>query len=510
MSSNSEKNKRIAKNTMFLYIRMFFVMLVGLYTSRVILNVLGVSDYGLYNVVGGFVSLFAFLNSTLAASMARFYNFEGGKEGEEGYIKVFSIGIRVHLILALIVFIILETLGVWYINNVMVLPEDRLPAAHLLYQFSIASMLMTIIQIPYKSVVISKEKLGFYAFLDILDVVLHLVIVLILPYLPLDKLIIYAILQFALKVLNFLLNIIYANRKFRYLRPTRHIDKSMLKEMFSFSSWTLLGTMAFMAKGQGLNLLLNAFFGTVVNAARAVAFQINTAVMRFSSNITMSFEPQLVSSYAAGDIRRSFSLFYVQSKLCFSLILMLITPLIIEVDYLLKIWLGEAVPEYTNVFASLVLIDSMVCTLNTPVTQIVFATGNIKRYQIANSIVNLQLLPFCWLFLRFGGEPWVVFMTTIAFSLINQIVCLVEMHRVVDFKYSDYIKRIAIPCLSLLILVPVIPYMITKLMDSSFLRLMLVSIMSILITALLQYGLFMTNTERQVVNLYVKKLVHKK
>lgn len=489
---------------------MFFVMLVGLYTSRVILNVLGVSDYGLYNVVGGFVSLFAFLNSTLAASMARFYNYEGGKNGDKGYTNVFSIGIRVHVILALIVFIILESFGVWYINNVMVLQEERMSAAHLLYQFSIASMLMTIIQIPYKSVIISKERLGFYAVLDILDVVLHLVIVLLLPYLPFDKLIIYAILQFGLRVLNFLLNIFYANYHFKFLRPTRHIDKEMLKEMFSFSSWTLLGTMAFMMKGQGINLLLNAFFGTIVNAARAVAFQINTAVMRFSRNISISFEPQLVSSYAAGNVGRSFSLFYFESKICFCLILMLITPLIIEVDYLLRIWLGEAVPEYTNVFSALVLIDSMLCTLNTPVSQLVFATGKVKRFQIITSIVNINLLPVCWVFLKLGSDPWVVFLITIVFSVLNQTVCLVELHKLVDYKYSDYIRRIVAPCLSLLLLVPIIPYSITLLLESSFLRLVVVSLASLMSTLLLLYFFFMSGTERNLVKQYTNKFLKKK
>ena len=488
---------------------MVIVLLVGLYTSRVVLNVLGVSDYGIYNVVAGFVSLFAFLNATLSSSMQRFYNYEGGNRGEQGYRDVFSMGMRVHVVLSVVVFFALETFGVWYINNIMVLPVDRLEAAHILFQLSVVSMLMVILQIPYGAAIIANEKMDYYAFVSIVDVVLKLIIVILLPYIQYDKLIVYGICLMSVQIMNFLMYLIYSKVHFKYLKLTKVINISHLKNLLFFSGWNLVGTVAFMLKGQGVNMLLNSFFGTIVNAARGVAFQINGAVMGFSQNISLAFKPQLVESYASGDARRVYNLFLVQSKICYGLTLMLIVPVIFEIDYLLHIWLGNAVPENTNIFSALVLVDLLVCTLNAPVTQIVFATGNIKYYQIISSIINLALLPVCWAFLKLGAEAWVAFLIVIVFSCINQCACIIAMHGVFKFSYIDYVKSIVLPCLLLSVLLPIIPYAITLVMEDSFYRLCVICIVSLFLTSFAIYFFFLSQGEKKSVNNYLTKLFRK-
>lgn len=484
---------------------MVFVLIVGLYTSRVVLNVLGVSDYGVYNVVAGFVSLFSFLNATLSSSLQRFYNYEGGNRGETGYAEVFSVGVQVHLLLAIIILLLLETIGIWYINNIMILPEGRVASANILFQFSAISLFLIICEIPFTSVIIAKEKMDFYAIVSILDVVLKLVIVLVLPYVSQDKLIAYGFLLLCVTIIDFLFYFGYTKLKFNNLRAQKKINRSLLKQLLSFSGWNLLGTFVFMLKGQGLNLLLNAFFGTIVNAARGVAYQVNSAITGFSTNISVSFRPQMVSSYAEGNTQRAYVLFKTQSKICFCLILMLITPVIFEIDLLLKLWLGNVVPQDANIFTILVLVDALVCTLNTPVTQIVFATGKIKNYQILTSIVNIFLLPICWLLLRLGMEAWVVFMVTVLISVINQIIAVLAMNQVLSFSIKDYLKQIILPCLLMMLIVPLVPYLLTCVMQDSIMRLIIVSLMSFLLSLVLLYSLFLSKSEKSIAKSYLTK-----
>lgn len=507
MADNTSKNKRIAKNTIFLYIRMVFVLVVGLYTSRVVLNVLGVEDYGVYNVVGGFVSLFAFFNATLSASLQRYYNYEGSRNGDEGYNSVYSLGFRVHAVLAIIILVILESFGIWYINNVMVLPEGRLNAAHFLFQFSIAAMIMVIIKIPYSAIIIAKERMNFYAVVSIVEAVLKLIIVLILPFVSYDKLIFYGFLHLCVSAIDFIINVVYAKLQFRFLHLVKKVDKELLKGIMSFSGWNLLGTIIYMLKGQGVNLLLNAFFGSIVNAARGVAYQVNSAIIGFSTNISISFRPQLVSSYAEGNYQRTVNLFMSQSKICYCLILMIITPVILEIDQILHLWLGEVVPENTNVFTALVLIDAMICTLNTPVTQVVHATGNIKIYQIVSSVVNITLLPICWLFLHWGYEAWVVFLITIVVSILNQAVCLIAMHSVFKYSYRKYARQIVLPCIILTLLVPLIPYLLVTVMKTSVWRILIVGLTSVVMTISLLYFFFLTPTEKLMAKGYIDKFL---
>lgn len=509
MSDNTDNNSRIAKNTLFLYARMVMVLIVGLYTSRVVLNVLGVSDFGIYNVIAGFVALFSFLNATLSSSLQRYYNYEGGRRGEDGYKSVFVVGFRVHLILALIVVLILESFGLWYINSIMLLPEDRLYAANVLFQFSIISLAIIIIQVPFSGIILAKERMDFYAGMSIIEVVLRLILIILLPYIKYDKLIVYAGIQLFITVLSFVIYVFYTKSRFDYLKVSGKVDQALLKSILSFSGWNMIGSFAFLLKNHGVNLILNVFFGPVVNAAKGVATQICGAIMGFSNNISMSFRPQMIGSYATGNIQRTYNLFFTQSKVCYCLILMLITPVILEMDYLLHIWLGNAVPDYTNIFATLVLIDAMIGTLNSPVTQVVYATGKIKSYQVYSSIVNILLMPACWLLLKMGCAAWTAFLMTIVFSVLLQVVCLFVLHQVFEFRYSDYFHNIIIPCGAMTLLVPILPLLLTFFLEDSFLRLVLISLLSLIVTIVLLYCFFLTTYEKEMAR-HLKDILLKK
>lgn len=505
MKGIQANNKRIAKNTAFLYLRMFLVLVVSLYTSRVVLNTLGVSDFGVYSVVGGFVSLFGFLNSTLSSSMSRFYNYEGGCRGEEGIKDVYTSGFWIHVILAVVIFIMLETFGLWYINNIMVIPQGRLFAANVLFQYSVFSMSFVILQIPYTSVIMSYERMDFYALVSIIDVFLKLIIVIALPYLPFDKLITYATLTLIVAIANFLFFYIYAKREFETIKLNKHVNKLLFKSFLSFSGWNLIGTFTYMLKGQGVNMILNVFFGTIINAARGVAYQINNALSGFSQNISTAFRPQIVDSYSKNNQERVIKMLMSESKVCYYLILVMIIPVILEIDYILKLWLGDAIPEYANIFSVLVLIDMLICSLNAPVTQVTFATGNIKKYQIANSSLNILLLPICWLFLVNGFESYTVFIITIVFSIINQIVCLACMKSVFPFRIKNYINNVVYPLFALTIMLPIIPFVIRVNFVPSFIRLVFITITEGLLALILGWFVILNKEEKRL----VKEFVHK-
>ena len=507
MQGVEANNKKIFKNTMFLYIRMLFVLIISLYTSRVVLNTLGVMDYGVYDVVGGFVSMFGFLNATLSSSMSRFYNYEGGIRGEEGVREVYTAGLFIHIIISVSVLLLLETFGMWYINNVMVIPVERLRAANLVFHFSVFSLLIVILQIPYVSAILSYEHMDYYAIVSIIDVVLKLIIVILLPHIAYDKLISFALLFAFLPVISFVLYYFYVKGHFKAIRVDRRINRGLFKQFLSFSGWNLLGSFAFLLKGQGLNMVLNVFFGPLINAARGVANQVYSAISGFSQNVSTAFRPQIVDSYSKGEDCRTKVLMFTESKVCFCLVLILITPLIITMDYVLSLWLGKAVPDRTNIFTSLLLIDLLACTLNTPCTQVAFAVGRIKWYQIVSSSINLLLLPVCLLFLKLGFSAESSFVITILFSCINQLGCLIVLNRMFSFDLGRYARQVLLPCLLVTLLLPVIPYLVYQTIEHTFASLVLVVVLDIVIAAPLMYFIVLDSSERELARGYLHRML---
>ena len=509
MSNNTSNNTRLAKNTLFLYLRMFIVLVVSLYTSREVLHVLGVEDYGIYNVVAGFVSLFGFLNTTLASSIQRYYNYEGTKNGSRGYNKVYSTSIQIQFLLSIIILLLLESFGVWYVNHVMKVPLGRLTAANWVFQCSILSMVFVLFQIPYSGLVMAMERMDFYAIVSIIDVFLRLAIIILLPHLDGDLLILYGVLSLAISVLNFGLYYGYIRFIFKDLSLKFVFYRDLFRDMVSFSVWNLVGTFSFMLKGQGLNVLLNAFWGPIVNAARGIAFQINSAIASFSGSISLSFRPQIVNSYANGEIQRTVKLMFSESKICFSLIATLIVPAILEIDLLLHLWLGNVIPENSQVFSVLVLIDLLICTLNTPCTQMVMATGYIKSFQIASSIVNLCLLPACFILLKIGLNPNSVFIATIVFSVVNQTVCLYFTNKQVGFGLRNYMKRVLTPCLLYIAFLPIVPLIISIKYPDSIGRFIVIIVLDIIISSVLFYRFVLDKEERVVLWRIVSKKIKK-
>ncbi len=485
---------------------MFIVLAVSLYTSRLVLQALDVVDFGIYNVVAGFVSLFGFLETTLSSSIQRFYNYEETQHGSEGFRKVFSEGIVIQAGLSLLLLILLETFGLWYVNHVMVVPPERLPAANYLFQFSTLSLLLVLFQVPFSGAIIARERMDFFALVSIVEVFLKLGIALLLLRSGSDRLILYGILMLAVTGISTGMMIVYGRLRFPDLRFLRRRDPAMRKSLLSFSGWSMVGAFVFMLKGQGLNMLLNFFFGPVINAARGLTYQISGAIGGFSSNITVAFRPQLVSSYAEGDTRRTQDLMFMESRICFGLIALLITPVIIEMDYILHLWLGPVVPDHTAAFATLVLIDTLICTLNTPCTQVVYAVGDIRKYQIWTTVLNLLLLPVCWLLLKGGLPPESVFAATIAFSLILQPVCLILTRKVFPFSWAEYGKRVLLPCLGTLLLLPILPGAIRALAAPSFWRLLGVCFAAVLAALPLCYCFILDNHAREEVRNTLRRL----
>lgn len=505
MQDNSINNKRIAKNTLFLYGRMLLTMIVSLYTSRVILNVLGVEDFGTYNVVAGFVSMFSFFNSSLSSCMQRFYNFEGARRGENGIRDVYSAGVVIHAAIAIILVLILESIGLWYINTIMVVPPDRLYAVNFIYQLSVVSAVIVIMQTPYTGIIMAKEKMNYYALISVVDVTLKLVVVLVLPHIPSDKLTLYAFLILVVTVIDFICYFAFSKKKFSYLKVHKHNSRELYKKILSFSGWNLIGTFAFMMKGQGINMVLNLYFGPVVNAARGIAGQISGALSGFTANIMTAFRPQIVNSYAVGEIKRSVLLMFTESRICYFFVLLLLIPISLEIDYILRLWLGEMIPEHTGIFSVLVMLDALICVLNTPCTQIVWAVGHIRTYQILSSLINLLLLPASLLLLHFGFSATSVFIAVIFFSFINQCGCLYIANKLVVFGLKKYMIQVMIPCILATVLVPILPLIITYIIEQSFLRLIFICLSEIFVGIPVFYYLVINRQERAYLINYMKR-----
>ena len=504
MADNSSGNKRIARNTAFLYIRMAFVMLITLYTSRVILQSLGVVDFGIYNVVAGFVSMFSFLNTSLIACIQRYYNYEQGKNGVEGFKNVYVTSFYIQLALALLVFVAIESFGIWYLENKLVIPSDRLPAAHILFQASALSLLLVIVQVPYSAAIIAREKMDYYAFVGIADILLKLIIVFALAWTTIfDKLALYGILLFIVTIIDFLLYYVYAKRKIPEIRLSLHFDFGLFKSMMKFSGWSMLGSFAQIVRNQGLNILLNLFFGPAVNAARGISYQVRTAISSFMANVPTAARPQLIESYAKGDYRRAKQIMFTISKICFMLIYIVALPVIFEMDFLLHLWLGDSVPEYTTIFSQIIVVIAIIEALNWPVSMIIYASGKIGWYNVVTSIVGLLVLPLCYVSLIIDVNPILVYIISLLISISVQVVSVFCMKKVVNIGVYDYAKNVITPSCIVVLLTVCVPLLLTIFMQDGFIKLVMVCIVSVLWTLSICYLVGMSNNEKQLVRMYV-------
>lgn len=504
----SRRSSVIAKNSIFLTIRMIFALIVSLYTSRVTLQVLGVVDFGVYNVVAGFVTMFAFLKTALTNGIQRFFNYEIGKNGVQGSNQVFVTSLVIQLLLAVVILILTESIGLWYINHKMVIPPDRLNAALWVFQSAVVSLLLIIIQVPYTSAIIAHEKMDFYAIISVADTVLKLVIVILLPFFPYDKLITYSLLLLLISFFNLIANMLFSTKKFPEIRIKRAFNKDMFKQMLSFSGWNIFGTMATTIRGQGVNMVLNVFFGPVVNAARGISYQVSNAIHGFIASIATAVRPQLIQSYAAGEEQRSIQLMVSSSKACFYVFYVMAVPVMLEINYILHIWLGAKVPDETPLFVILVLSSYFIRVLDSSRSHLVHATGNIKKYQIANGIIAILQIPITWLLFKMGSQAYMSFVILIVCSAISAMVDIIILSRLVRCSVKEYLKRVIWPIIVVGLLSAIFPYLVHYFMQEGFIRLCVVTLVTFISCVLSTYYLGLCKAERNlVVSFFNKKLI---
>ena len=509
MSDNTSSNKRIAKNSIFLTIRMVIVLAITLYTTRVLLRILGVVDYGTYNVVCGFVAMFAFLNRAMSNGIQRFFNYELGKSGEEGANKVYCTAVFIQFILAVIIIILTESFGLWYLHNKMVIPEERMIAAEWIFQFSILSFIFVIMQAPFSAAVMAHERMDFYAIINILDALIKLGIVFLLPYLHADQLIMYGILMAGISVVNFLIYYIYCKRNFKEIRLHRFFNKKQFFSMLSFSGWNLFGSLSNVLKEQGINLVINFFFGPVVNAARGIAAQVNGGLQGFVSNITMPVRPQVVQSYATGNINRTMNLTYSISKLSCCFLLMMAIPVSFEIDFILRLWLDDNIPQHANTFVVIILFTSLISNLNNATSGVVHSTGIMRDYQLWGGILNMCSVPLAYFLLKYYPIPEIALIAVFVCSALSHFICLFVVKKLVGMSVWDYFKRIVFPIIEVMGIAIVLILPVHIFMKVSFLRLIIVSLLSVVVVGLLFYYLGLNKSERelslQFVSLFFKK-----
>ncbi len=418
MSTNSENNKRIAKNTLFLYMRMLLIMGVTLYTSRVVLRVLGVEDFGIYNVVGGIVTMCSFLNGAMSQSTQRFLAFEIGRGNPLRLAEVFSLSMTIHIGIALIVLLLAETIGLWFLITQMNIPESRMEAAQWVYQFALFSFVISMVQAPYNAAIITRERMHVYAYISIVEVVLKLVVAFLLECISFDKLKLYGALIFLVTVLIALFYRCYCVRNFQECHYKLYWSKTLYKTISSFAGWSMFGTLAWISKSQGLNLILNIFYGPVLNASYGIASQVNTAINSFVQNFTTALNPQIIKSYANDDRNYMIQLLFRGAKFSYFLLLLFSIPLLIETEFVLKCWL-KVVPGYAVAFTRLVIINSLLESFTYAMGTSIQATGKVKWYQIIVGGTILLNIPLAWILLRLNYSPSVVFIVSIVISCIT-------------------------------------------------------------------------------------------
>lgn len=505
---SASNNKRIAKNTILLYFRMFVMMAIGLFTSRVILDALGASDYGIYNVVGGLVTMFSVLTGAMSVATSRFLTFALGVGDKEQLRKTFVTAVNIHLLIAAVMIVIAEVAGIWFLNNKLNIPTERMGAANIVLQFSIATFVINLVNVPYTSSIISHERMGIYAYFTLYDVFVKLLIVYALYVSPIDRLVIYALLLCLANLTTQIIYWIYCKRKFEECRYSFCLDKTLLKKMFGFIGWAFWGNAAVVAKDQGMTLLLNIFCGTLVNAAQGVANQVNSMVNRFVTNFMTAVQPQITKQYAAGEYETMNILIIRSTKFSAFLMLILIVPIIVNIDDLLSLWLVK-VPIHTSSFVSLILFYSFVDCFTTGLVTGILANGKIKKYEIALTITYVINIICAYAILKIGMPPEALYGLLILFKFFVFVIQLLLSRTMFALPLSVYVRsmfRFVMPVLALGIILIFIPW---HLFENIIARMVssVVIVETILLSSVMLIGL--ESNERAFVYNKVKEITKK-
>lgn len=503
----ANKNETIAKNIVFLYFRMLLTIIVGLYTSRVILNTLGVTDYGVYNVVGGIVNMVAFLNVGMMGASQRFFNYYMGKKRSNDLKRVFCTSVITHMLIGILILIISELIGLYILNYKLNIPEGRMYAANWVLQCSIFTFCVSVFTVPFNSCVIAHEHMNVYAYVSIIEVLLKLIIVYILLMSNFDHLILYSILIFFVSILVSSIYVIYCRIKFEESHFKCLFDKKLLREMFSFAGWGMVGNMGFTLKDQGSNIILNLFLGTTVNAARGIATQVSNIINSFAGNFIMAINPQITKSYANGDNSRSRVLVYSGSKMAFYLLTIIIIPFLMNCEYILELWLG-IVPEYTKLFLYFILSGALLYSLAGPVATGIMATGRVKCFQIGLALILLSELPLSYMILYLGGTPNQAMIPYPISMLCSVIWRIYLLNRYVDgYSVTYYLLNNVLRCAIVFAMCYFMSLYFCNFFHKSFISLIITSVLSIIVTVVIILVFGLNYKEKSFVVSRIKSII---
>ena len=505
-NQTSDNNKRIAKNTLLLYLRLILTMGVGLFTSRVVLNTLGVEDYGVYNVVGGVVAMFALFTGSLSAAISRFLTYELGKGNVYKLNVVFSTSVTIQLVLAIVVSLLAEIGGVWFLNTHMNIPADRMNAANWVLQFSILTFAINLVSVPYNAAIIAHEKMSAFAYISILEVIFKLVVAYTLYVSPIDKLKTYAFLLALVALIIRFVYSIYCSRNFEECHYKFVFDKSLLKQMTGFAGWNLLGSGAYLFNTQGVNIVTNLYFGVAVNAARGVASQAEGIIRQFVTNFTTAINPQITKSYAAGDMNYMYSLVCRGAKFSYFLMFFFAVPFMFETETIMRLWLKNYPPE-APLFLRLSMIGTLFDILGNATANAAWATGNVKRYYIVIGGVGCLVFPLSWIAFAMGIDAYASY---IAFAVIYLVLVFLKLYIIkglIGFPVIEFYKNVFGRIVPVSILSFVLPAIVYFNMDNCLLRTFVVIAISGISTAAITYFIGMSKGERsKIIQIAKQKL----
>jgi len=508
MLDTRQNDKRIAKNTLLLYFRMLLLMVVSLYTSRVTLAALGVEDYGIYNVVGGVVAMFSVLSSSLSAAISRFLTFELGRGDKDRLKTVFSMAVNIQIGMAIIIMVLAEIGGVWFLNSKMNIAAERLTAANRVLQCSILTFVVNLISVPYNATIIAHERMSAFAYISILEAFLKLSVAYLISVTLYDRLIVYSVLLCAVAVALRLIYGIYCKRHFEECTYHFVYDKSVLKSMGSFAGWNFIGCTSAILRDQGVNIVINLFCGAAVNAARGISFQVNNAVQSFVSNFMTAVNPQITKSYASGNHDYMMRLIFQGSRLSFYMLLFLSLPIILEADTLLGIWLKE-VPQHTTLFVQLVLLFGMGESVSNPLITAMLATGNIKKYQIIVGGLQLMNFPVSYLLLSMGLFPEVTMVVAIVIGQCCLAARLYLLRKMIGLSAVAFMKQVYLNIAAVSLVALVLPLLLHFTLAGRWVRLASVVVVSLLSTLMSIYYIGCTKRERMFVMQKIRQVIHK-
>ena len=495
MSDTSSANKRIAKNTLVLYVRMLFTMGISLFTSRVILQTLGVEDYGISSVVGGVISMFTFINAAMVSSTQRYLNFELVRGDANQLRSVFSTSLQIHALIALAIIVLSETVGLWFLNEKLVIPEARMTAAMWVYQCSILSCAVSIMSTPYNAVIVAHEKMSAFAYISILDVSLKLLVVYLLVVLPFDKLIVLAILNLLVQLFIRYIYTIYCHRHFPESYFQFRFNKTLFKEMFGFAGWSFWGNLAAILYTQGLNMMLNIFFGPIVNAARGIAVQVQSAVQQFVGGFQTALNPQITKNYASNNLPQMHSLMFRSARFSFLLLFFLSLPVLMETNFILTLWL-KTVPDDAVVFTQIMICISLIYTTANPCVIANQATGKVKIYQMVVGGILLLILPISYVVLKLGAPAYSVFIVHFCIESLAQFSRMYMLRKLIHLPLWQYMKNIYIPIVSTVVIAIILPLVVRMQVAEGWLRFLAVGFTCVLSVGASSYFIGFTKQER--------------